>query len=213
MKISKRLESIALLVNSDDIINDVGCDHALLDIYLINEKIVSKIYVSDVNENALNNGIKNINKYGKSKEIITSLSNGIEKISKDVNTLIISGMGANTIINILDNPRLNQINKLIIESNNDYELLRKWITSHDFYIDREAAIYDSGKYYINMVFLRGYKKYSKKDLKFGPLLKNKDYFNYLIQKDKNILKRIPKLKIKTRLKYFFEIKSLKKRNS
>ena len=34
IKLSKRLNEIAKLVNKDSILADVGCDHALLDIYL-----------------------------------------------------------------------------------------------------------------------------------------------------------------------------------
>ena len=34
MDISKRLEMVASFVNEDAFLMDVGCDHALLDIYL-----------------------------------------------------------------------------------------------------------------------------------------------------------------------------------
>ena len=36
---SKRLLAIASLIESDDIVVDVGCDHAYLDIYLIKNKL------------------------------------------------------------------------------------------------------------------------------------------------------------------------------
>ena len=64
MKLSKRLKSLAALVSSDDIVADRGCDHAYLDIYLVQNNIVSKTLACDINEKALNNGIKNIKKYG-----------------------------------------------------------------------------------------------------------------------------------------------------
>ena len=38
IKLSKRLNEIAKLVNKDSILADVGCDHALLDIYLVKTK-------------------------------------------------------------------------------------------------------------------------------------------------------------------------------
>ena len=53
MKISNRLKSIAGLITEKDVIADIGCDHAYLDIYLVKNKIVPKAYVSDVNLNAL----------------------------------------------------------------------------------------------------------------------------------------------------------------
>ena len=111
-------------------------------------------------------------------------------------------MGASTIIKILSSNKLKQIKKLIIESNNDHFLLRRFLTNNGFYISHEAVIYDNGKYYINIMFQRGFKKYSKKELIYGPILmnSNKEYFNYLLKKQTGILENIPKYKIITRLK-------------
>ena len=39
MKINARLKKIGDLVNANSLILDIGCDHALLDIYLIKEKM------------------------------------------------------------------------------------------------------------------------------------------------------------------------------
>lgn len=201
MKISNRLKSIAGLITEKDVIADIGCDHAYLDIYLVKNKIVPKAYVSDVNLNALNNGIKNIKKNHLECEIEAKLCDGIKGIPEDVNTLIISGMGSSTIIKILSNPKLKQINKMIIQSNNDYYILRKYITSKGYFISHESAIYDNGNYYINIVFLKGYKKYNLKELTYGPILmySNKNYFEYLYNKQKQILDNIPKYKAYTRL--------------
>ena len=94
IKISDRLNSLAKYIFSEDKVMDVGCDHALLDIYLVQAGIVDKIYACDVNENALQNGINNIEKYELNSNIIPVLSYGIEKANTiDVNTVVISGMG------------------------------------------------------------------------------------------------------------------------
>ena len=37
MKLSKRLKAISEFIDNEDRIIDIGCDHALLDIYLCNE--------------------------------------------------------------------------------------------------------------------------------------------------------------------------------
>ena len=52
IKLSKRLEKIAQLIDENDNVLDIGCDHALLDIYLSkkNRKIY---YVYDIREGAL----------------------------------------------------------------------------------------------------------------------------------------------------------------
>ena len=105
-------------------------------------------------------------------------------------------MGSSTIIKILSNPKLKQIDKMIIQSNNDYYILRKFITSKGYFISHESAVYDNGNYYINIVFLKGHKKYNLKELTYGPILmySNKNYsfigqccVNVIILKN-NILK-------------------------
>lgn len=202
MKISKRLKSLAGLVTLDDKVADIGCDHALLDVYMIKNNITKKVLIADISENALENGIKNVKKYHLDDKITAKCGNGLDVITDEIDTVIISGMGASTIIKILSSNKLKQIKKLIIESNNDHFLLRKFLINNGFYISHEAVIYDNGKYYINIMFQRGFKKYSKKELIYGPILmnSNKEYFNYLLKKQTGILENIPKYKIITRIK-------------
>ena len=62
IKLSPRLETIANLVPVNSNVIDVGCDHALLDIYLYENNISNKIIASDINPNALKNAKENIKK-------------------------------------------------------------------------------------------------------------------------------------------------------
>ncbi|HAB65802.1 MAG TPA: SAM-dependent methyltransferase, partial [Firmicutes bacterium] len=117
-KISKRLLAITSFIEKKDKAADIGCDHGLLSIYLKENNLIKNIIASDINQNALNNAIKNIE--AKKLKIKTILSDGIKNINTDnLNTLIISGMGTSTILHILTIPtKLKNINKIIIQSNN-----------------------------------------------------------------------------------------------
>lgn len=210
MKLSLRLKSIANLVDSNDIVADIGCDHAYLDIYLVMNNIVPKTLACDINRKALDMGINNIKKYGLEDKIATKLCDGITGISKDINTLIISGMGTSTIIKILSNDNVKNINKVITQSNNDYYELRKYMVNNGFYISYEESIFDKDKYYINIVFLRGKKNYSSRELRFGTMMFNKDYYEHLVNKYKYIYSHIPKMKLIKRLTLKLDIKYLDK---
>ncbi len=186
IKIKKRLESLVKYVEPYDKIMDVGCDHALLDIYLIQSGLINNIYVGDVNPNALENGKQNIEKYELESQITPILSFGIEKISDiDVDTLIISGMGSKTIIEILSSPNLNKIYKLILQSNNNHYELRKFLMQNQFIIIDEEVIEDGKKTYINIIAVKNDQKlqYEEEQLEFGPILttkiQNLDYFHAL----------------------------------
>lgn len=209
--IDERLKSLTKYVNRNNKIIDIGCDHALLDIYLVKNNIVNKVIVSDVSKNALMQGINNINKYNLSDEIYARYGSGLEVLNSndDIDTVIISGMGSNTIIDILNNKYLNKINKLIIQSNKDYYLLRKEIIKIGFIIDKEEVIIVNNKLYINIVFIRGYKEYSLEELKFGTrnMINRELYYDYLINKYNKILIKVNKEKQKEIKK---EIKNITK---
>lgn len=201
--LSNRLKSVAGLIHQTDNVVDIGCDHALLGIFLIKNKILKNIIVSDINKSALDNGIKNIKKYKLEDKIDARLGNGLEVIDGNVDTAVICGMGTNTIIKILGHSNLKQIKKLIIQSNNDYQLLRRFVCLTGFYISHESLVYEKGHYYINIVFERGKRKYSAKEYKYGPFLMyaNKDYYDFLLKKKHAILDNIPRYKLFSRLKH------------
>ncbi len=211
--LSLRLSSLTKFVNYNDKIIDIGCDHALLDIFLVKNDLVKSIIASDINVQALNSGIKNIENEGLSDKISARLGDGLNVLTdKDnIDTVIISGMGTNTIMGILNNDHLKDINKLIIQSNNDHTMLRKYVTKLGFFIKSEEYFQDNKKNYINIVFVRGNKKYSKIDLTYGPILKhNKPYLEFEINNVEKIEGLVPKNKILLHFQLKKEKRVLKK---
>lgn len=212
IKISDRLKSLAKYIYKDDKVMDVGCDHAILDIYLVQSGIVNKIYVCDVNPNALQNGKENIEKYELSQNIIPVLSYGIEKINDfDIDTLVISGMGSKNIIDILSSPNLDRVYKLVLQSNNNHNELRRFLASKGFTIFQEEVIKDGKKTYINILAGRDYetKTYTDKEYEFGPILikdkANLPYFVNLLNTYEDIYYRSKTEEAKTKLSYLEEI--------
>ena len=219
IKLSKRLELIAQYVSDDTSLVDVGCDHALLDIYLVqNRKNISAI-ASDINDKALKGAKKNIRTYHVDDKISIIQSNGLENVDcTGLDTIVISGMGAHTIVGILHCSlnKLRNISTLIIQSNNDLDFLRKRVTEIGYYIFDEAMVKDSGIIYTVVVFKRGHKFYSKKELFFGPILlkKNDKLFieqcKYQLSKLLEFYPLIPKKRIHHRFVTYKKIRNLKK---
>lgn len=214
IKLSKRLDEIAKLVSDNTKIIDIGCDHGLLDIYLIQKLNNIKIIASDVNENALKNAKENIKKY-KVKNIETRLGNGLDVVSKDeINTIIISGMGAHSIVSILYNnvEKLEKVDNIIIQSNNNHDFLREKITKLNYYIKEEILIEEKNIIYTIIKFSKGNKKYNKKQLLLGPILSQEKSEIFLkkckieSEKLKLTLKMVPKNKRLYRYKLKKKIK-------
>ena len=142
--------------------------------------------------------------------IETRLGNGLDtlKNTDNIDTIIISGMGAHTAVGIIKNniQKLTNINTIIIQSNTKIEFLRKEITKLNYIIKDEMLVEDNKKIYTIIKFEKGKRKYNKKELFFGPILLQKN--NKLFQKNnqieleklKLVLKMMPKNKIIDRYK-------------
>lgn len=219
INLSKRLSVIADMITDSNIVNDIGCDHALLDIYLLQSKKVKKMIASDITPGALNQAKNNVKKYGV-KEIDLRLGDGLNTIndSDKVDTIVLSGLGNIKINNILNENKklLNNINNIIIQSNTMPDMIRSEVIKLGYKIDDERLVLENNIIYEIIKFTKGCKKYSKKEIYFGPiLLKNKNelFFNKInkeIEKQENILNRLPKNKRLEKLKIKRFIRKLKK---
>ena len=182
-KLSKRLEVVASFIQDNTKVIDIGCDHGLLSIYLANKHKNIKIIASDVNKNALTSAKKNIKTAKLQNKIEKRLGSGLEVITPDeIDTVVIAGMGSNTIVGILkySKDKLQNVNNIIIQSNTDLYFLRKNITNIGYYIEDEVLVEDKNIIYTVIKFSKGKKKYSHKELYLGPILLNKN--NKLFQK-------------------------------
>jgi len=208
-KLTKRLQSIVEFVDSNDSLVDVGCDHGLLSIYLVKNNLVKKVIASDVNPNALASAIKNIKDSGLAIE--TVLSDGIDSIDlKEINSLVIAGMGTGTIKHILeDTSKLKDITKIIIQSNNDHFMLRSFMNSIGYYLKDESYTCERNKWYVSSCFIKSDTKNNDLELKYG-LLNNDSYNEYLIKSREDIINKILTIPLSARNKYLNEIDEIKK---
>lgn len=219
IKLSLRLKKIADFIDDNSNLVDIGCDHGLLDIYLLSVKKNIKIIASDVNENALKNACSNIKKYKVEDRIVTVLSNGLDNIdTKNVDTIVMAGMGSHTIVGILhaNLKKLKPIKKLVLQSNNDLDFLRSKVVELGYYIKREELVKDAGIIYTIIEFEKGYRIYSKKELYLGPCLlkENSDLFREKciieLKKMEEFYPMIPKNHWHHRFKIYFRIRVLKR---
>ena len=182
--LSKRLKMIASLVTTESVI-DVGCDHGYLDIYLTQKGI--KCLATDISEKSLLKAIDNFKCYN--LNIKTKLTDGLNGIDiKEKDTIIISGMGTDTINRIL-NKDIN--NDLIICSNNHLEKLRRYIVNKGYYISDEIFVMENDKPYMIIKFKKGFKQYNDFEYIIGPVINDKEYFKFLNNKYHTLLDKIP----------------------
>lgn len=207
-KLSQRLMSLVEYTEKSDSLVDVGADHGYLSAYLVKNNLVKKVIASDVNSSALNNALNTFKR--ENLNIETILSDGLKNISlEEINTLVISGMGTKTILHILEDKRVPKyINKLILQTNNDYHILRSKLNEKGYFLESETILKEKNKWYITMKFIKNSKRNDQRTIKYG-YLNNEEYKKHLIKKQKEILKKIPITSIIPKLKTFIHFIKLK----
>ena len=200
MKLNQRLSAVASLVEENQSIIDVGCDHAFLAIDLVTKKKVKKMVASDNKEGPLAHAKENIKKAHLSDRIEVQLANGIEQLDPSIDTIIISGMGGRNMIGICKYaPRkMQSIKTIILSPNNDCEVVRREFVKMGYYIDRELLVQENKIIYPVLRFKKGRKHYSTKDYLLGPCLRQEKSSLFLswnereLKQKELLLKMLPK---------------------
>ena len=165
MKLSDRLLTVASFIKEQSNVADVGADHGLLEIYLLeNEKVNSIMAIENKSGpfSILKNNLKDY-------DVKLSLSNGIEDIDEIVDTLVIAGMGGMLIVDILNShkEKLANIKQIVVDAHRDNEYVRRQISNLGFYIEKEKIVYEKGTYYFVISFIKGQRDCSQLDYEWG----------------------------------------------
>ncbi len=179
---------------------DIGCDHALLSIYLVKERDFSKAIASDNKSGPLKKARENVKYYNVSDKVKLVKAEGLDSYTEGIDTVTISGMGGLTINKILDDNRkcLKNVDTLILSPNNYSLAVKRKMIKLGYHIDNEVLVNDNKIIYEILVFKKGRKYYSYKKLFLGPILslKNdsltKEYYQSILTTKKSLLKVLPK---------------------
>ena len=200
MKINNRLKTIGDLVPLSSYPLDIGCDHALLSIYLVKEKGLSKAIASDNKSGPLKKAGENVKFYKVSDKIKLIEAEGLDSYTEGIDTITISGMGGLNINKILDDNRkyLKNIDTLILSPNNYSLAVKRKLLKLGYHIENETLVKEKNIIYEILVFKKGRKYYSYKKLFLGPILMTKkdnitkEYYQNLLTTKKSLLKALPK---------------------
>lgn len=150
LNLSSRLQAIAGLVPKGTRVADVGTDHGYIPIYLLQSGICESAVASDVREGPLQSAVRSASALGLEDKISFRLADGLRKVQpEEADTVIIAGMGGETIIHILSEAAWtkNDGKLLILQPMSKQSLLRRWLTENGYVICAEKLISDSGTVY------------------------------------------------------------------
>ncbi|MBO4863598.1 MAG: SAM-dependent methyltransferase [Eubacterium sp.] len=157
VRLSDRMNRIAGMVTPGKVMADIGCDHGLISVYLIEENVCPRVIAMDIGEGPLASAKKSIAEHlGEEADKITlRISDGFKELkSGETEGAIIAGMGGMLIISILENglhnadtPVITPGYELVLSPQSDIYLVRKFLRENGFLIIDEDMLIEDGKYY------------------------------------------------------------------
>ncbi|MBQ0008946.1 MAG: SAM-dependent methyltransferase [Firmicutes bacterium] len=192
MQIPKRLEVIGELIHEGAYVADIGADHGLLERYIANHLKDYHILAVENKKgpmSALSAATKDL------PNVILSLSDGIEAVNEQYDTIVLAGMGGDNIISILSKypEKVKTVKNIIVDAHSFIPKVRRTLVDFGFDIEVEKLVLEAGVYYNVISFKRNsnQQNYSQDELEFGYNLSKdplfKDYKNYLLNRYQKIL--------------------------
>ena len=156
VKLPPRLALIADLVPDGARLVDVGTDHGLVPIRLLQERRIRSAVASDIRSGPLSRAKANAAAHDV-ENIRFVLCDGLADISPDeADTIVIAGMGGETIAAILEAAPWSQKGRtLILQPMSRPEILREALRKMSLRIEIERLVEDSGKIYTVLLAQRG----------------------------------------------------------
>lgn len=155
--LSDRLARVASMVEIGATVADVGTDHGYMTVWLLQNEIAKYVYATDINKAPLERARARISYCGLADRAETVLCSGVDKLEPNcVDTIIVAGMGGETMISILETSAWAKENvRIILQPQSKQAELRQWLFDNAYDITSEDLIVDGGKTYPIMLVQGG----------------------------------------------------------
>lgn len=187
-----RIKKLCSYLETCESFADVGCDHGYCTLYMLKNNLCKRAVISDVSQKCLNKAETLLQDFIKGGQVTSVCCDGLEKIDKNTEQILIAGMGGEEIINILKTAYIPR--SFVFQPMKNVRKLREYLIENKTEISVDEPFEISGKFYY-VIKGRKYGKitpYSEAELDFGKSLKSaetKAYIGVELQKKQTYLER------------------------
>lgn len=143
MGYSKRIDTLCSLLEKTNVFADVGCDHGYCSEYMLKNELCNKAILSDISKGSLQKAETLLADYIEEGKAVSVLGNGFYGVDKDVDEVLIAGMGGSEIVDILSDKKYGFIpKKFVFQPMHDAEKLRRYLLQNGAYIQRDFTFSD-----------------------------------------------------------------------
>ncbi|NOQ50129.1 MAG: methyltransferase [Mycoplasmataceae bacterium] len=139
--ISKRLTTICNFIIGDHVL-DIGTDHGLIPIFLLQNNLVNRVTATELNDGPLEIAKKSFKKNHLDEQINLIKADGFKTLNPDeFSTIIIAGMGGTLISQIINNDLYS--GRYVLHPTNNFRKLRETLKTLKFTIIHEQLVVEN----------------------------------------------------------------------
>ena len=170
--LSSRLAAVAEQVPAGARVADVGTDHAMVPVWLVQSGRAAGVLATDIRPGPLQSAAALVERTGTGEYIRLIQTGGLTGIGpEDADTIVLAGMGGETMIAILAAaPWTKRDTLLILQPQSKRAALRRWLAENGYFIEAERLAEDAGRIYPIMRVRGGVSPaYTAAELRLGRL--------------------------------------------
>ncbi len=150
IRLSPRLAAVADLVPQGSTAIDVGTDHGMIPVWLVQNERCPHVLATDIQAASLKKAASLIERTGTQERIQLFQTDGLKGISPGAgDTVILAGMGGESMVSILSGaPWLREKGRLLIlQPQSKRDVLRQWLIENGYQITGEYLAGERGRIY------------------------------------------------------------------
>ncbi len=205
---TNRIEKLCSYLDPCESFADVGCDHGYCTLYMLKNGLCKSAVISDVSAKCLSKAEKLLSRYIVEGAVKSVCCNGLEKIDKRTQQILIAGMGGDEIISIFQNSYIPE--SFVLQPMHNARKVREYLLQNGAVITEDSPFESGGKIYF---VIKGKKSgvlrpYTQAELAFGQALENPvtaEYMRGELKKNAEYLRgnlnRTSRLQIEARINF------------
>ena len=166
ISLDRRLQSIYDKIDDCDRLCDCGCDHGKVIVKALVEGRAKQGVAIDVSAPSLSKAINLAAEYAVDDRLTALVANGLSSLDTVCDNVVIAGMGAQEIINILSAQLVRHKRYILLPHNYPYRL-RRYLYNSGYRMQYDRVIRENDKYYHLICVGWGEASYDERDLYIG----------------------------------------------
>ena len=141
----ERVEKLCAYLGECKVFADVGCDHGYCTQYMLENGLCGRAVISDISAKCLKKAEKLLEKYIACGRVTSVCCNGLEKVDRAADLVLIAGMGGEEIAAILRNASVPE--NFVLQPMKNARAVREFLLEAGAAIAVDEVFESGGKYY------------------------------------------------------------------